>query len=70
MMDILAVPGEEIPGLLVSNFEVLKKRLPEKPDLDFIGERYREAATVARLFWEHPPIRNSCAICTASRCRR
>ena len=54
MLDILAVPGEQVPGLLVSNFEVLKKRLPEKPDLDFIGDRYREATTVARLFWEHP----------------
>ena len=54
MLDIIAVPGEEVPGLLVSNFEVLKKRLPAKPDLDFIGERYREADTVARLLWEHP----------------
>ncbi len=53
-MDILAIPGEQIPGLLVSDFEVIKKRLPEKPDLDFIGDRYREAGTVARLFWEHP----------------
>jgi len=53
-LDILALPGEELPGLLVSNFDVLKKRLPEKPDLDFIGDRYREATTVARLLWEHP----------------
>ena len=54
MLDILAVPGEAVPGLLVSDFDVLKKRLPEKPDLDFMGDRYREAGTVARLFWEHP----------------
>lgn len=54
MLDILAVPGEAVPGLLVSDFEVLKKKLPEKPDLDFMGDRYREATTVARLFWEHP----------------
>ena len=54
MIDVLAVPGEQVPGLLVSNFDVLKKRLPEKPDLDFMAERYREATTVARLFWEHP----------------
>ena len=40
--------------MLVSNFEVLKKNLPEKPDMDFIGARYREATTFARLFWEHP----------------
>jgi pimeloyl-ACP methyl ester carboxylesterase len=53
-LDILAVPGEQVLGLLVSNMDVLMKRLPEKPDLDFIGDRYREATTVARLLWEHP----------------
>lgn len=54
MIDVLAVPGEQLVPMLVSNFEVLKKKLPEKPDLDFIGERYRESATLARLWWEHP----------------
>jgi pimeloyl-ACP methyl ester carboxylesterase len=39
MIDLLAVPGDQLAGMLVSDFEVLKKRLPEKPDLDFIGER-------------------------------
>ncbi len=32
----------------------MKKKLPEKPDMDFIGARYREATTFGRLFWEHP----------------
>ena len=32
MMDVIKIPGDQIPGLLVSNFEVLKKRLPEKPE--------------------------------------
>ena len=54
ILDLLAVPGEQVPELLVSNFDVLKERLPETPDLDFIGDRYREATTVARLFWERP----------------
>jgi pimeloyl-ACP methyl ester carboxylesterase len=54
MIDFLAVPGDQVVGLLVSNFDVLKPYLPEKPDLDFIGERYREAGTVARLWWERP----------------
>ena len=40
--------------MLVSDFEILKKRLPEKPDIDFIAARYRESGTVARLLWEHP----------------
>ena len=54
MLDLLAVPGEQVPALLVSNIDVLLKRLPEKPDLDFMGDRYREATTLARLLWERP----------------
>lgn len=54
VLDVIKVPGDQIPALLVSNFEVLKKQLPEKPDLDFMGDRYRESGTVARLFWERP----------------
>jgi pimeloyl-ACP methyl ester carboxylesterase len=54
ILDLLAVPGEQVPELLVSDFEVLRKHLPDKPDLDFMGDRYREATTVARLFWERP----------------
>jgi pimeloyl-ACP methyl ester carboxylesterase len=53
-LDIIATPGEQLVPMLVSNFENLKKRLPEKPDMDFIGARYREATTFARLFWERP----------------
>jgi pimeloyl-ACP methyl ester carboxylesterase len=54
ILDIVKIPGDQIVPLLTSNFDVLKSRLPEKPDLDFIGDRYRESGTVARLFWEHP----------------
>ena len=54
LLDVLAVPGEQVPALLVSNMDVLLKRLPEKPDLDFIGDRYRETTTLARLLWERP----------------
>jgi len=53
-VDVIAIPGEEILSMLVSNFEALKKHLPEKPDPDFIAARYREATSFARLFWEHP----------------
>jgi pimeloyl-ACP methyl ester carboxylesterase len=52
--DIIAIPGEHIVPMLVSNFELLKKDLPEKPDMEFVAARYREATTFARLFWEHP----------------
>jgi pimeloyl-ACP methyl ester carboxylesterase len=54
MIDVLGTPPELLPGMLVSNFEVIKKHLPEKPDLDFMADRYREATTVARLLWERP----------------
>ena len=54
MTDTLAVPVDKLLPMLVSNFEVLKKRLPEKPDIDFIAARYREATTFARLMWERP----------------
>ena len=53
-LDIIATPGEQLVPMLVSNFDTLKKRLPEKPDIDFIAARYRESTSVARLFWEHP----------------
>jgi pimeloyl-ACP methyl ester carboxylesterase len=53
-LDIIAVPGEEIVPMLVSNFDTLRRSLPEKPDLDFVAARYREATSFARLFWEHP----------------
>jgi pimeloyl-ACP methyl ester carboxylesterase len=53
-LDIIATPAEEIVPMLVSNFEALKKHLPEKPDMDFIAARYRESTSFARLFWEHP----------------
>jgi len=52
--DLFKVPPEQIPRMLVTNFDIIKPYLPEKPDLDFMGERYREGATLARLLWEHP----------------
>ena len=52
--DVLSLPPEKIPALLVSNFDVIKPYLPEGPDLDFMGDRYREGGTLARLLWEHP----------------
>jgi len=53
-MDIISTPGEVVVGSLVSNFDVLQSKLPAKPDIHFIADRYREATTVARLWWEHP----------------
>ena len=53
--DFFTIPPEQIPSLLVSNFDVIKPYLPEEPnDLDFMGARYREGGTLARLLWEHP----------------
>jgi pimeloyl-ACP methyl ester carboxylesterase len=53
-LDIISTPGEQVVGMLVSNFDVLKSKLPETPGIDFIADRYREATTLARLLWEHP----------------
>jgi pimeloyl-ACP methyl ester carboxylesterase len=53
-LDIITTPGEQLVPMLVSNFDALKKDLPEKPDVDFVAARYREATSFARLFWEHP----------------
>ncbi len=52
--DLFMLPPDKIPAMLVSNFDVIKPYLPEKPDLDFMGERYREGGMLARLLWEHP----------------
>jgi pimeloyl-ACP methyl ester carboxylesterase len=52
--DLIPVPGDKVLGLLVSDINVLLKLLPAEPDIDFIGDRYREAGTFARLVWEHP----------------
>jgi pimeloyl-ACP methyl ester carboxylesterase len=52
--DVLSLPPEQIPAMLVTNFDVIKPYLPEGPDLDFMGDRYREGGTLARLLWEHP----------------
>ena len=53
-LDVLATPGDQIVGMLASNFEVLKPWLPTGPDPEFIGARYRESTTMARLLWEKP----------------
>lgn len=53
-VDVLALPGEQIPAMLVTDFEVIRPYLPQKPDLDFMGDRYREMTTVARLLWDRP----------------
>jgi pimeloyl-ACP methyl ester carboxylesterase len=54
MVDLMAVPGDQVLGFLVSNMDVLLKRLPENPGLDFMADRYREATTYARVYWERP----------------
>lgn len=52
--DVLALPPEKLLPMLATNFDVVAKHLPAGPDLDFAGERYREAGSTARLMWEKP----------------
>ena len=71
MLDILAVPGEQVPGLLVSNFEVLKQAPARRSRTSTswataIARRRRWRGCCGSI----PAIRSSCATCTASRCRR
>ena len=54
ILNIFAVPGESIPGLLVSDFEVIKKRLPAIPDAKFLAAQEREGKTAARLLEGKP----------------
>jgi pimeloyl-ACP methyl ester carboxylesterase len=54
IMDVISTPGEQIVSSLASNFEVLKPWLPTGPDPEFMGARYREMTSVARLLWEKP----------------
>jgi pimeloyl-ACP methyl ester carboxylesterase len=54
IQDVLSLPGEQLVAMLASNFEVLKPWLPAGPDPEFMGARYRETTTVARLLWEKP----------------
>lgn len=52
--DLFRIPPDQIPKMLVNDFEVIRPYLPAKPDLDFMGARYREGSTLARLLWDHP----------------
>jgi pimeloyl-ACP methyl ester carboxylesterase len=55
MEDLFRIPPEQIPGMLVKNFDVLLPWLPTDPhDLDFAVDRYRETRTVATVAWDEP----------------
>lgn len=56
-VDLFSVPGEQIPGMLVHDFEVIKPHLPTGFDVDFTVDRFREITTVAKVAWErmHDP---------------
>ncbi|HEY5082826.1 MAG TPA: alpha/beta hydrolase [Bauldia sp.] len=54
MLDVLMASSEQIVESMAFDFEVLKPWLPTGPDPDFLGARYREAASMARLLWEKP----------------
>lgn len=52
--DVLALPPEKLLPMLASDFSVVARHLPAGPDLDFMGDRYREATATAKLMWERP----------------
>jgi len=53
-VDLMRVPPEQVPAMLVEDFAVIQKMLPTVPDIEFIVGRYRESTSVARLMWERP----------------
>jgi len=52
IVDLFRVPPEEVPSYLVANIETLLPYLPTGHDVNFIGDRYREMTSVARIGWE------------------
>jgi pimeloyl-ACP methyl ester carboxylesterase len=53
--DLFGVPPEQIPAMLVKNFDVLIPWLPTAAQaLDFTVDRYRETRTVALVAWDEP----------------
>lgn len=54
MADIFGMPPEQLMASLASDFEVVRRHLPAQVTPEFIGARYRESSTAARLLWERP----------------
>lgn len=56
-VDLFSIPGEQIPAMLVHDFEVIRPHLPAGFDVDFAVDRFRETTTLARIAWEraHDP---------------
>jgi pimeloyl-ACP methyl ester carboxylesterase len=52
--DIFSMPPDVLMQSLAFNFEVVRRTLPAEITPDFIGERYRESSTAAKLLWEKP----------------
>ena len=55
--DLFRIPGEQIPAMLVHDFEVIRPHLPEGMDVEFAVARFRETTTLARIAWDraHDP---------------
>ena len=51
VVDIFAIPDEELPGYLTPNPSILAPHVPMPPTPEFLAERYRESTSTARLFW-------------------
>jgi pimeloyl-ACP methyl ester carboxylesterase len=54
MADIFSMPPEVLMASLANDFNVVARHLPKEVTPDFIGERYRESSTAAKLIWERP----------------
>lgn len=53
-VDFIAVPDEDLPGLLTADMSVFEGHVPMPPTPEFLAERYREISSAARVLWERP----------------
>jgi pimeloyl-ACP methyl ester carboxylesterase len=51
IVDIFSVPDEEFLGYLATDLSCFEGCVPMPPTPEFLAERYREATSTARVFW-------------------
>jgi pimeloyl-ACP methyl ester carboxylesterase len=50
-VDIFAIPDEELLSYVAEDMSVFDGKVPVPPTPEFLAERYREATSTARMFW-------------------
>ena len=53
-VDLLALPDEEVFPTLTENPGIMDGKMTMPPSPEFLADRYREATSMTRLYWERP----------------